>query len=117
MTRPRPRAQTSDHIPRIGQAPRRRRRPNRWLMLGLLALGVYVLISFSVQQVKLYRVGRQIALVQQEIAQEQARQAELQQQVDALQTDEYVERVAREKLGLVKPGEIPYVAVPAGAGN
>ena len=35
----------------------------------------------------------------------------LEQQIAAMQTDEEVERLAREQFGLVKPGEIGYVAV------
>ncbi len=34
---------------------------------------------------------------------------ELKKEIDAASTNEYVERAAREKLGLVKPGETLYV--------
>ena len=34
---------------------------------------------------------------------------ELKKEMDAASTDEYVERAAREKLGLVKPGETLYI--------
>jgi cell division protein FtsB len=46
-----------------------------------------------------------------EIDQLQARHLELTRQRDYLKTDQYIERVAREELGLVKPTEIPIVVV------
>ena len=36
----------------------------------------------------------------------------LSQQVELLKTDEGIEEVAREKLGLVRPGELAYAVVP-----
>lgn len=35
--------------------------------------------------------------------------AELRQEVSDMQTDEYIERMAREELGMLYPGEIRYV--------
>ncbi|GIW07124.1 MAG: hypothetical protein KatS3mg060_1929 [Dehalococcoidia bacterium] len=46
-----------------------------------------------------------------EIDQLQARHLELTRQRDYLKTEQYVERVAREELGFVKPTEIPIVVV------
>jgi cell division protein FtsB len=46
-----------------------------------------------------------------EIDQLQARHLELTRQRDYYKTDQFVERVAREELGLIKPTEIPIVVV------
>lgn len=43
--------------------------------------------------------------------------ADLKRRVAELQTDEYIEKVAREKLGLIKPGEIPYLTEPDSGRN
>lgn len=43
---------------------------------------------------------------QQELA---AEVAELRQEISDIQTDEYIERMAREELGMLYPGEIRYV--------
>lgn len=61
---------------------------------------------------------RQIVDQQQEVAEAQARLDELSRendiladQVDALQTPIEIERLAREKLGYVRPGEAAYVVI------
>ncbi len=63
---------------------------------------------------ELVRVKYQISVVNREIDVWEKRCRELQEQIDYLSSDEYVEKMAREKLGLVKPGEIQFiVADPA----
>ena len=46
-----------------------------------------------------------------EIDQLQARNLELKRQREYFKSDQYIERVAREELGLIKPTEIPIVVV------
>ena len=41
--------------------------------------------------------------------------SQLNQQISKLQTDAEVERLARERYGLIKPGESPYVILPSPA--
>ena len=63
---------------------------------------------------ELVRVKYQISVVNQEIEVWEARCNELREQINYLSSDEYVEKMAREKLGLVKPGEVQFiVADPA----
>jgi len=94
-------------------------RPRRpWLKVALVLLLLYVAGIFALQQYRLYQINQKIAGVKSEIAAAQQTKAALETTVENLQSDEYVEMVAREKLGLVKPGEIQYHPVPAGgAGN
>ena len=44
--------------------------------------------------------------LQQEIAAEQARTEEIEELQDYMQSDEYTEKIAKEKIGLVKDNEI-----------
>lgn len=76
--------------------------------LLLLCLG-YVIYMVVDQE-------RQLAVSRREAENLRAREATLKaenerlhQEQQLLQTDAYIERVAREELGLVKPGEIPYL--------
>jgi cell division protein FtsB len=63
---------------------------------------------------ELVRVKYQISVVNQEIEVWEERCNELREQIDYLSSDGYVEKMAREKLGLVKPGEVQFiVADPA----
>ena len=80
-----------------------------------LILIAVMLIIFSVSFGFAFRdlhVGRE-KLAQAEAAHAEL-EAELQQLRDTLaftETDEYIERVARDELGLMMPGEIRYMAV------
>ncbi|MHB0884402.1 MAG: FtsB family cell division protein [Bacillota bacterium] len=92
--------------------PRRRRgayrirvRFGRLLVVVFLLYGVSV---FAAQEVRVHRLRAQEAGVQAEIRQLQQANQGLQEQVNQARTDEYIEKVAREQLGLVKEGEIPY---------
>ncbi|EAX47247.1 Septum formation initiator [Thermosinus carboxydivorans Nor1] len=81
----------------------------RLVMLGLIGYFGYVL----------YGQYTELAAIRQEMAATRARLEEVRQQNKALQeerqrltTPAYVEKLAREELGLVKPGEVPFI--PAG---
>ena len=58
---------------------------------------------------ELVRVKYQISVVNQEIEVWEERCNELREQIDYLSSDGYVEKMAREKLGLVKPGEVQFI--------
>ena len=59
---------------------------------------------------------RQVGSARAELAALESENATLQADVEALQTDAEIERLAREKLGYVRPGETAYVVLdPPGA--
>lgn len=65
-----------------------------------------------------FEVRAQIAALRAEERRLDARATELQRQKELLETDEQIEALARENLGYVRPGEIPFVvARPAGSGE
>ena len=67
---------------------------------------------------ELVRTKYQISVVKREIEVWEERCNELRQQIEYLSSDEYVEKMAREKLGLVKPGETQFIVTdPASAGK
>jgi len=82
--------------------------------LFLFLLG-YLAVSFSTQFVRLQILRRDIAEMRAEVAELQQRNAALREELERLQSRGYVEQVAREKLGLVKPGETSIV--PQGSGR
>lgn len=55
--------------------------------------------------VRLVRVGQEVKQVENELAGAQKRNEELKKEFQYVQSDEFVEKEAREKLGLGKPGE------------
>jgi cell division protein FtsB len=61
---------------------------------------------------------RQVADAQARLSQLEDENAALQADVDALNTDAEIEKLAREKLGYVRPGETAYVVLdPPGSGR
>ncbi len=77
---------------------------------GTLACAIVVLCVFVnlVQlQLSIIKLDRQIEARNQEKQQLLGYQEKLQQDVKLLQSGEYIEKLAREQLGMVKPGENP----------
>jgi len=82
-------------------------KPVRRVLVGLFMFGVAFLYLRG--YLELVRVNYQISVVEREIGVWEARCEELRKQIEYLSSDEYVEKVAREELGLVKPGEVPFI--------
>lgn len=82
------------------------------LVVGLLLL--YVSISLGSRFDSLYTMQRDLQAVRAEVQQLREVNRDLSQQLELLRSDAYVEQVAREKLGLVKPGETRIVPVNPG---
>ncbi len=76
--------------------------------LFLFLLG-YLAVSFSTQFVRLQILRRDIAEMRAQVAELQQRNAAMREELERLQSRDYIEQVAREKLGLVKPGETTIV--------
>lgn len=79
----------------------------KYLVIGIVVINVcYIFVS---QQIKMYKIQTQINERNAEANQKKIQNQKLQDQVKMAQSDEYGEELAREKLGLVKEGEIPVV--------
>lgn len=75
------------------------------VLIAVLAYSVGPLQTFLGQRERLDRLEHQANLLERE-------NAELRDQIARLNDPEYLERVARERLGMVRPGEIGFVVVP-----
>jgi cell division protein FtsB len=71
----------------------------------LLILLGFIFYSFGGQVVEMYNVQNEIKKIQGQMVELRTKNTDLGKQVDQLNSDAYIEREAREKLGLVKPGE------------
>lgn len=92
----------------------RRKKKDRWsnrlaiigITMVVLSLGVVVnLKSASMREKELEYQAREAALELQ-VAQEKSRSSELEEYRIYVQTKQYIEEVAKQKLGLVRPDEI-----------
>lgn len=92
------------------EPPDARRDPQRRLLLvvGLLIAGF--LVFFPTRQL-IEQHGRMQRL-EQRLAELSAQNAELEREVHGLEDREQLELLARERLGLIRPGERAYVFVP-----
>ena len=91
---------------------RRRKRGNRRGMLGITAVVCVLLISLTVQSKVLEDKNAdylaQKATLQKQIKSEKERSEDIAQLKEYMQTNDYVEEVAKDKLGLVYEDEIVF---------
>jgi cell division protein FtsB len=81
---------------------------------AVLAATIAVLsISAVAPARQVYREKTAIGAEQAKLGELRRSNAGLEQRLQRLNDPEYLEKVAREELGLVRPGEISYVVVPA----
>jgi len=79
---------------------------------GLVAIS-FVLLMALVVPLRQYMVQRsEITSLERKIERLEEERLTLEQRVTRLQTPGYLERIARQCLGMVRPGEIAFVAVP-----
>jgi len=80
-----------------------------WLFAGVLF--VAVAIAFVFRQAEVMADRSTLAEMRSQIDYYKSLNNALAEQVEALQSDEYIEKAAREKLGLVRPGEVQYMVI------
>jgi cell division protein FtsB len=98
-------------VPEAAKQPARRRHVARGaliaaVLVGVLFVFVYPTRSFLSQHEQVNQARAQLDLLRTENAKLDAEKRRLNQ-------DDEITRIAREYYGLVKPGEIPFVILPA----
>lgn len=96
---------------------RRRRRPSRSNRRGMAAIAAVVmvlLVGLLVQSQRLSaqntRYAEQKTVLEQQIKDEEMRAGEIENLKDYVNSEEYIEKIARDKLGLVYKDEILFKA-------
>lgn len=84
----------------------------KWFNLVLLLLSVYFCYLVTDRYMELSAIRHETTVIRQQLEQAKNANQELQAERERLLAPAYVEKLAREQLGLVKPGEVPYI--PAG---
>jgi cell division protein FtsB len=84
----------------------------KFLIVAGILLAIYFIVTRVMGEmglVKYYRMKTQYYALTEEIAKLKQDNVRLRKDVDSLKNDPaYIERVARDKLGLARPGEIVY---------
>lgn len=91
---------------------KRRIKSKSKIILALtLCVFSYFTWTFVGQEQIIREKQSQIASINQKIDDEKSKNADLKKQKELVNSSEYIEKVAREKLGMVKPGEKIFVDV------
>lgn len=70
--------------------------------------------AFHAQSLKLQALAAEYAALAEQLRRAEVRRAQLLQEIERLQTPAYLEALARERLGYIRPGETPYMALGKG---
>lgn len=77
----------------------------------IVIIALIVAFNFYQNMTKLNQIESKIDKIETEIAKAEAKNKELEQQIENSNSYEYIEEVARKKLGLIKPGEQVFIPV------
>lgn len=80
-----------------------------WLTPLLAVVLIYAAFTFTTQSNDLYILNLEIKQLEQKIAKEEEEKQRLMEEKDEISSDESIEKIAREKLGMVKDGERVFV--------
>jgi cell division protein DivIC len=105
---------TSDFMSEISHS-RNISRPGRKRILLRITIGLVLVLAvasavaiYFEQENQMLRIRQRQATLASELSAAKAQQAELDELQGIVDTDEYIERMAREKLGMVKPNEVVF---------
>lgn len=97
-----------------------RKKPNKKIRVRhifLIALALYIGYTLVYQHMAIRQARSDEAVVREQIRKLQEENERINAQIEMMQSDQYIEKLAREKLGLVKPGEVMFVDVNHDRGN
>jgi cell division protein FtsB len=77
-------------------------------MIALLVAG-YFLLTFIQQELRMREQYANMDSLKQQIQQIEEYNAHLKRQIEYTKSEEYIEKVARERFGWVKKGEIKFI--------
>jgi cell division protein FtsL len=89
---------------------KQKKRSFNWFIVLLVVVIGYFSYATVEQQIRLNAIAKEQAAVQ--IRQDEAKKIneELKKEKADLEKPEYIEKVAREELGMTKQGEMPYIS-------
>jgi cell division protein FtsL len=80
----------------------------------ILFAAIYVGWTIISQQIDIHNNNKLLAEYDQKIAAELQRRQQLEKEKELINTPEYIERIAREEIGMVKPDETVFVDILKG---
>lgn len=96
----------------ISGKPKRRKRS--WILrIALFAFAVYIIVSIVNQQIQIGRKKQELSVVQQQLTVQNLKNEELKSVLDndSANSNDFIERKAREEFNYVKPNEKVFVNI------
>ncbi len=90
------------------QGRSRRRRTVNWFVPLIAALGIYFISVLISQQTHLGQISLEQESAKVRLQEAASENERLKQEREQLNDLSHVEQIAREELGMTKPGELPY---------
>lgn len=87
---------------------RKRSKSGRFIGVILAVFSVFVAVNIAIQLNTYVELKAQKQELEEKIAEEEQKKEEYNNQMEYYSTDEYIEKIAREQLGLVMPDEIVF---------
>ena len=94
-----------------------RKRRSAFSLVAVALLFFAVGAAFVLRQAEVIAADRRLRAIQQEIQYYVSLNESLEKQIEILKSDAYIEKIARDKLGLVMPGEVQYMLVVSRGNN
>ncbi|WP_296897495.1 septum formation initiator family protein [uncultured Megamonas sp.] len=82
----------------------------RFIIFSFVIMIVYLGFIIIKQEMYLSQVKDQTIIAEERLNKAKQINEELTTEKNKLNTTEYIEKVAREELGMTKPGEVPYIS-------
>ncbi len=82
------------------------------IAVSALTISVIFLLAFGGQILEIYRLRGALAIADSQVAQLRAEQAALEATRTYVQSDDYVEQIARSELNKIRPGDRRIIVVP-----
>jgi cell division protein FtsL len=83
----------------------------RFAAVLVIPLLLYALVATGQKALDNYRLNQETEALQAEVVGLRAENVQLQQDIERARTDTAIETIAREQLGLVRPGDRPVVLI------
>jgi cell division protein DivIC len=82
------------------------------LLLAVLSIACALILMRTAQRaVESYQMALQVEAVRKEVGELKQQNIELQERIARYRSDTFVEKVAREELNLVRPGDVPVIVI------
>lgn len=78
------------------------------IRVGILCLLIFLGCNFTYQQYEIWKLNNKISEIRKQCQIQEKRNTDLKEKVKILNVSEYIAKVARDELGLVKKGESVY---------